>query len=114
MLVHRGKPIAKTSVILKYQGGLATKSLATRWPFWEGIGLVFDEVWRGQDNAFLLSYEKIAYILMAKMAKIPCSPEIISVLPLFGKYLAIYHLFKNCVHKTRVWHITWVLETWVL
>ena len=34
--------------------------------------------------------------------QIPHLPEIISVLPLFEKYLVIYH-----ISETLVWHVTW-------
>ena len=36
--------------------------------------------------------------------------EIISVLPLFEKYLAIYHFFETLVCETWVWHETQVYE----
>ena len=45
-----------------------------------------------------------------KNSQIPLFFEIISVLPLFEKYLAIYHFFETLVCETWVSHETQVYE----
>ena len=44
------------------------------------------------------------------MAQIPLLAKIFCDLPLFMKYLAIYHCFVTRVHETRFLHITRVLQ----
>ena len=53
---------------------------------------------------------------MGQNGQIPSLVEIFSNLPLFAKYLAMYHPFKTRVHVTRVpkkmpqWHLlTWII-----
>ena len=45
-----------------------------------------------------------------KNSQIPQFFKIISVLPMFEKYLAMYHFFKTRVFENRIWHGTQVYE----
>ena len=62
------------------------------------------------------NYVLLNYKIMGQNGQIPSLAEIFSNLPLFVKYLAMYHPFKTRVRVTRVpkkmpqWHpLTWII-----
>jgi len=57
---------------------------------------------------FRIPIKSISIPRLSKNSQIPLFFKIICVLPLFEKYLAIYHFFKTRVLETQVWHGTWV------
>ena len=66
-------------------------------------------------NLFILLKLKTFYWKYRNQnGQIPLLAKIISVLPLFEKYLIIYHLFESRLLETQVWHGTQVSNTLVL
>ena len=107
------RPSRKTSCWDKcyswvHWGDLATKSLATKWPFWEGLGSVLDKFWRWQGNAFLFSKEKIVSIIISLSLCLPiCNwwmkfSNLCNFLPLHFKFLK---KFSNAYYKV---HCLWL------
>ena len=71
---------------------------------WDGLTTYIISTLHNKFIAHIISWLHGFHIKPGKNSPIPLIFEIISVLPLFEKYSAMYHFFKNRVCETRFWH----------